>query len=69
MDWAKGLVRSIINVQNHQIASMQSWLDANPTLAKDSEMCYETMPYNHPDCPDSLAVMGALALGLLVMDF
>lgn len=93
MDWAKGLVRNIINVQNNQIAAMQSWLDANPTLAGTSEACYTKTPFAHPDCaddhaghdhhdhdtattaapddgatPDSLAVMGALALGLLGMD-
>lgn len=41
MDWANGLISSIINVQNHQIQSMQGWLDANPKLAGASELCYE----------------------------
>jgi len=78
MDWAKGLVRNIINVQNFQIMQMSGWLDANPTLAGTSEACYTTMPYTHPDCSegtnstdgaDSFAVVGALTLGLLAMDF
>jgi uncharacterized protein (DUF305 family) len=78
MDWAKGLVRSIVNVQNFQIMQMSGWLDANPTLAGTSEACYTTMPYTHPDCSegtnstatvDSFAVVGALTLGLLAMDF
>jgi hypothetical protein len=40
MDWAQGLIRSIINVQNFQTQQMQGWLDANPTLAGTSSMCY-----------------------------
>jgi len=62
MDWAKGLVRNIINVQNHQIAAMQAWLDANPSLAGEAEPCYTMEPYA---CN---AGMGALALGLFAME-
>jgi hypothetical protein len=43
-EWAEGLIRSIINVQNHQIQSMQGWLEANPTLAGDHTLCYTTDP-------------------------
>jgi len=42
MAWATGLARNIINVQNHQIQSMQSWLEANANLAGSSTMCYAT---------------------------
>jgi uncharacterized protein (DUF305 family) len=42
MEWAEGLVRNIINVQNFQIQQMQGWLDANPTLAGTSDNCYES---------------------------
>merc|ERR1719353_669477 len=52
MDWAKGLVRNIINVQNFQIMQMQGWLDANPTLAKSSTQCYESDTLT-ADCSDS----------------
>lgn len=42
MAWAEALIRSIINVQNHQIQQMQSWLDANGPLAGTSSNCYTT---------------------------
>jgi hypothetical protein len=41
-EWAEGLIRGIINIQNAQIQQMQGWLDANPTLAGTSELCYDT---------------------------
>merc|ERR1719247_2196569 len=67
MDWAKGLVRSIVNVQNFQIMQMSGWLDANPTLAGTSEACYTTMPYTHPDCSEGEAsaplAAGAIEFG------
>ena len=40
MDWANGLMRDIINVQNHQIQQMQGWLEANAALAEANENCY-----------------------------
>jgi len=40
-EWADGLIRSIINVQNAQIQEMQGWLDSNAGLAKSSSLCYE----------------------------
>jgi len=40
MDWATGLIRAITSTQNHQIQSMQAWLDANPILAGESTLCY-----------------------------
>jgi len=40
-DWAEGLIREIINVQNFQIQGMQAWIDANPTLAETSTQCYD----------------------------
>jgi uncharacterized protein (DUF305 family) len=44
MEWAQGLIRSIISVQNHQTHGMRSWLEANPSLAKESTSCYDTDP-------------------------
>jgi len=41
MEWAQGLTQAITSVQNHQIQSMQAWLDANPTLAGVSTLCYD----------------------------
>ena len=42
MDFAKGLARGIINVQNRQIQQLSSWLEANPALAKASNKCYDS---------------------------
>jgi hypothetical protein len=37
MDWADGLIRDIINVQNFQIQQMQGWLEANAAAVAN---CY-----------------------------
>jgi hypothetical protein len=69
MDWAKGLIRSIINVQNHQIHAMRNWLDSNPDLAKEQTSCYETNPIKvklDDGAPDALAGGAWLLLALLI---
>ena len=41
MEWAEGLARNIINVQNQQIQERSAWLESNPTLSGASTMCYD----------------------------
>lgn len=50
MEWANGLLRSIINVQNFQIQSMQAWLDTYPSLSGESSNCYEANKCPGCDC-------------------
>jgi hypothetical protein len=58
-EWAEGLIRSIINVQNAQIQQMQGWLDANTDLAGTSVMCYD----EYGDPADSSGTVVGFAIG------
>jgi hypothetical protein len=40
-EFAEGLARNIINVQNAQIQELAGWLDTNPGLAGQSRDCYD----------------------------
>ena len=64
-DWAEGLIRNIINVQNFQIQSMQAWLDSNPTLAGTSTQCYSSSSFPVA-IVIGIAVGGAVVLVLIV---
>ena len=38
MEWAEGLARNIVNVQNQQIREMSAWLESNPALSSKYEV-------------------------------
>jgi len=69
MAWATGLARSIINVQNHQIQSMQSWLEANANLAGSSTVCYDSSASGTTTTVDNTASQVSVATKVSVAGF
>merc|ERR1740115_717772 len=70
MDFAKGLARGIINVQNRQIQQLSSWLEANPALAKASNKCYDSASSSSDDGLSTGALIGIIVgavVGLLLV--
>jgi hypothetical protein len=68
MDWAEGLIRNIINVQNAQIQSMQGWLEANSDLSGTSSECYgtDTDAWTKPPDEDDDGIKVTSVIGIAV---